>query len=55
MSRTASGSTIRESVSPSVGDPYASEPAPFHHPLYLRKDEKIKPFDVESYLTKLGE
>ena len=21
-----------------------------HHPLYLRKDEKIKPFDVESYL-----
>ena len=26
-----------------------------HHPLYLRKDEKIKPFDVESYLTKLGE
>ena len=26
-----------------------------HHPLYLKKDEKIKPFDVESYLTKLGE
>ena len=22
-----------------------------HHPLYLRKDEKIKPFDVEGYLT----
>jgi len=22
-----------------------------HHPLYLRKDEKIKPFDVESYLN----
>ena len=21
-----------------------------HHPLYLRKDEKLKPFDVESYL-----
>ena len=21
-----------------------------HHPLYLRKDERIKPFDVESYL-----
>ena len=21
-----------------------------HHPLYLRKDEKIKPFDVENYL-----
>ena len=26
-----------------------------HHPLYLRKDEKIKPFDVEVYLEKLGE
>ena len=26
-----------------------------HHPLYLRKDEKIKPFDVEAYLTCLGE
>lgn len=26
-----------------------------HHPLYLRKDEKIKPFDIEAYLTKLGE
>ncbi len=24
-----------------------------HHPLYLRKDEKIKPFDVEAYLTSL--
>ena len=24
-----------------------------HHPLYLRKDEKIKPFDVETYLSKL--
>ena len=24
-----------------------------HHPLYLRKDEKIKPFDVESYLESL--
>lgn len=23
-----------------------------HHPLYLRKDEKIKPFDVEGYLEK---
>ncbi len=22
-----------------------------HHPLYLRKDEKIKPFDTESYLN----
>ena len=22
-----------------------------HHPLYLRKDEKIKPFDVDSYLA----
>ena len=22
-----------------------------HHPLYLRKDEKIKPFDVENYLV----
>ena len=22
-----------------------------HHPLYLRKDEKIKPFDVEAYLA----
>ena len=24
-----------------------------HHPLYLRKDEKIKPFDVEGYLKTL--
>ncbi len=24
-----------------------------HHPLYLRKDEKIKPFDVNAYLNKL--
>jgi len=24
-----------------------------HHPLYLRKDERIKPFDVESYLQRL--
>ena len=24
-----------------------------HHPLYLRKDEKIKPFDVKSYLETL--
>ena len=23
-----------------------------HHPLYLRKDEKLKPFDVESYLNQ---
>ncbi len=22
-----------------------------HHPLYLRKDERLKPFDVETYLT----
>lgn len=26
-----------------------------HHPLYLRKDEKIRPFDVEDYLEKLWE
>ena len=26
-----------------------------HHPLYLRKDEKIKPFDVSTYLDKLQE
>ena len=26
-----------------------------HHPLYLRKDEKIKPFDVKSYLDRIGE
>ena len=25
-----------------------------HHPLYLRKDEKIKPFDVEHYLDTLN-
>jgi hypothetical protein len=24
-----------------------------HHPLYLRKDEKIKPFDVAQYLETL--
>jgi len=24
-----------------------------HHPLYLRKDEKIRPFDVEGYLNML--
>ena len=24
-----------------------------HHPLYLRKDEKIRPFDVEGYLQEL--
>ncbi len=24
-----------------------------HHPLYLRKDEKVKPFDVEDYLRRL--
>ena len=24
-----------------------------HHPLYLRKDEKIRPFDVKSYLETL--
>ncbi len=26
-----------------------------HHPLYLRKDEKIKPFDVGTYLNRLQE
>ncbi len=26
-----------------------------HHPLYLRKDEKMQPFDVESYLASLEE
>lgn len=26
-----------------------------HHPLYLRKDEKVRPFDVEAYLACLGE
>ena len=24
-----------------------------HHPLYLRKDEKVRPFDVEAYLNNL--
>ena len=24
-----------------------------HHPLYLRKDEKLKPFDVSTYLSTL--
>ena len=24
-----------------------------HHPLYLRKDEKLKPFDIDAYLTSL--
>ena len=24
-----------------------------HHPLYLRKDEKIRPFDIEGYLNSL--
>ena len=26
-----------------------------HHPLYLRKDEKIRPFDIETYLKCLGD
>jgi len=26
-----------------------------HHPLYLRKDEKIKPFDINAYLAQLGD
>ena len=26
-----------------------------HHPLYLRKDEKLKPFDISAYLDKLQE
>ena len=26
-----------------------------HHPLYLRKDEKIKPFAIDTYLKQLGE
>ena len=26
-----------------------------HHPLYLRKDEQIRPFDIKSYLEFLGE
>ena len=25
-----------------------------HHPLYLRKDEKLKPFDTEGYLLHIG-
>ena len=25
-----------------------------HHPLYLRKDEKLKPFDIHGYLGSLG-
>ena len=25
-----------------------------HHPLYLRKDEKLKPFDIQGYLESLG-
>ena len=25
-----------------------------HHPLYLRKDEKLKPFDVEGYLNTIS-
>ena len=25
-----------------------------HHPLYLRKDEKLRPFDTEGYLRSLG-
>ncbi len=25
-----------------------------HHPLYLRKDAPVEPFDVESYLTSLS-
>ena len=25
-----------------------------HHPLYLRKDEKLCPFDIKSYLETLG-
>ena len=24
-----------------------------HHPLYLRKDEKVRPFDVEEYLESI--
>lgn len=24
-----------------------------HHPLYLRKDEPIRPFDIESYIGTL--
>ena len=26
-----------------------------HHPLYLRKDEKLKPFDIQTYLSSLGD
>ena len=26
-----------------------------HHPLYLKKDEKIKPFDICTYLDRVGE
>ena len=26
-----------------------------HHPLYLRKDEKLKPFDIKTYLADLGD
>ncbi len=26
-----------------------------HHPLYLRKDEVIKPFDIQTYLEHLGD
>lgn len=26
-----------------------------HHPLYLKKDEMIKPFDIHTYLDQLGE
>lgn len=26
-----------------------------HHPLYLRKDEELKPFDIHGYLNRLGE
>lgn len=25
-----------------------------HHPLYLRKDEKLKPFDIETYIARIG-
>ena len=25
-----------------------------HHPLYLKKDEKLRPFDVKTYLDQLG-
>ena len=26
-----------------------------HHPLYLRKDEKVRPFDTENYLKQIGD